>query len=298
MNLDLYYDTEGWAYWRRCKALERYLGDEHNILLARGNTGVKHSCPEDCDLVFQLCYGNVKPLRKSYLPYNPVFVAGLNVGYTLKNELWLLRLLKEADHVIVNNRDFWKKTGKRPGVTWISNGVELDDFYPIKPIEERPRRILWTGSLFHRKTKNYDKILMPMAEKLFKTTDIVCDFRLVESHGGSSRWNKQQMLEWYNTGAIYICASETEGTPNPALEAAACGCPVISTSVGNMPELIVPGVNGYLVEPDVDAFYEAILKVFDNLSFFSNNMLTEIESSWGWDKRAQEYNQVFKGLLG
>ncbi|MEO8601389.1 MAG: glycosyltransferase [bacterium] len=40
-----------------------------------------------------------------------------------------------------------------------------------------------------------------------------------------------------------------EGTPNPALEAAACGCTVVSTPVGTLPELIRDAANGYLVEP-------------------------------------------------
>ena len=49
------------------------------------------------------------------------------------------------------------------------------------------------------------------------------------------------MAAWYDTGTVYVVASQFEGTPNPALEAASAGCVVVSTPVGNMPELIRDG---------------------------------------------------------
>ncbi len=44
--------------------------------------------------------------------------------------------------------------------------------------------------------------------------------------------------EWFNAGTSFVCANETAGTPNPALEAAVCGCTDVTTGVGNMPALI------------------------------------------------------------
>ncbi len=66
------------------------------------------------------------------------------------------------------------------------------------------------------------------------------------------KWrNRREMLDFYHSLDVYVCASRTEGTPNPCLEAAACGLPVITTRVGNMPELIRDGENGFFVERDV-----------------------------------------------
>ena len=63
------------------------------------------------------------------------------------------------------------------------------------------------------------------------------------------RWRTAaEMVEFYHSLDVYVCASRSEGTPNPCLEAAACGLPVITTAVGNMPELIRDGHNGFLVE--------------------------------------------------
>jgi glycosyltransferase involved in cell wall biosynthesis len=48
---------------------------------------------------------------------------------------------------------------------------------------------------------------------------------------------------------IFVHPSLTEGMPNAVMEAMACGCAVVATSVGGTPELIEHGVNGLLVEP-------------------------------------------------
>lgn len=57
-----------------------------------------------------------------------------------------------------------------------------------------------------------------------------------------------QMPGWYAGLDLLICTSENEGNPMPPLEALACGVPVVTTRVGVMPEVVVDGVNGYLVD--------------------------------------------------
>ncbi|WZB73295.1 glycosyltransferase family 4 protein [Achromobacter xylosoxidans] len=44
------------------------------------------------------------------------------------------------------------------------------------------------------------------------------------------------MPAYYNSLDLYVCPSAIEGTPNPVLEAMACGVPVISTDVGIVPK--------------------------------------------------------------
>lgn len=48
---------------------------------------------------------------------------------------------------------------------------------------------------------------------------------------------------------VYVSSSETEGMSNSILEAMASARPVIATMVGGNPELVSPGVTGYLVPP-------------------------------------------------
>ncbi len=47
---------------------------------------------------------------------------------------------------------------------------------------------------------------------------------------------------------IWMCGSRSEGFHLPPLEAMACRCPVVSTKVGGPVDIIVDGVNGFLVD--------------------------------------------------
>lgn len=61
---------------------------------------------------------------------------------------------------------------------------------------------------------------------------------------------------------IFILSSDWEGLPLVAVEAMAAGKPVISTSVGGVPELVEKEVTGFLVPPkDPDALASAILRL-------------------------------------
>jgi glycosyltransferase involved in cell wall biosynthesis len=76
--------------------------------------------------------------------------------------------------------------------------------------------------------------------------------------GSKKQIPHEEMPQWYSTISCYICASSWEGTPNPPLEAMACGRPVISTRVGIVERILNDGVNGFFVNRDVESIVDAI----------------------------------------
>ena len=54
--------------------------------------------------------------------------------------------------------------------------------------------------------------------------------------------------EILNTADIFINPSNKDNMPLSLFEALACGLPVISTNVGGIPDYIIDGINGFLIE--------------------------------------------------
>ncbi len=63
---------------------------------------------------------------------------------------------------------------------------------------------------------------------------------------------------------VCCLTSRSEGMPNVILEAMAAARPVVATRVGGVPELVVDGDNGFLIEPgDAGSFAQAVGRLLD-----------------------------------
>ena len=71
----------------------------------------------------------------------------------------------------------------------------------------------------------------------------------------------------YSAADVIVVPSHEDNFPNTALEALACGTPVIAYQVGGLPEMIEHGVTGYLVEDrNTQELAEWILQMYDDRS--------------------------------
>jgi glycosyltransferase involved in cell wall biosynthesis len=297
----VYYDVEGWAYHHRAVALSKRAPPAFEVSLAKIRTpdgrddfGAAMG-DEPPDLIFAIAPERALVLREHLRrrEWPTRLVSGWNVGWP--NDQSLFRDVHAlVDGVIVNSFEYWDRAGRLPRTYMLPNGVDLEIFRPRVAPEARLHKVLWTGSELFRARKNYDRLLVPLARAL-SAEGIDWEFELVDSFGGGCR-TQWEMAAWYNTAKVYVCASEAEGTPNPALEAAACGCTVVSTPVGNMPQLLRDGINGHLVEASHDHLLRGVQRALANYRALSRAMLADIQA-WSWRRRRREYFDVFSRIL-
>jgi hypothetical protein len=71
--------------------------------------------------------------------------------------------------------------------------------------------------------------------------------------------NRDEMADYYGEIDVLVCASEIEGTPNPVLEAMACGVPVVSTRVGIVPDALGPMQQAFILPERTASAMAALL---------------------------------------
>lgn len=292
MHIHIIYDTEGWAYHRRALALQGYAPEDVTITFGKYANLTEEA--RAADLVYLMAYGACGQVRQ-YIGPKTILVCGYNVGAGYRREHYSI-LAMHANHVIFNNRDNWDFHHRPANTSWISNGVDRDVFRPVVPIAERQPRVISIGSEYHRRHNDDLKgseILRAITPTL-EGHGIRCDFRTADSM--HPPMTAEEMCAWYNSAMVYVVASRCEGTPNPALEAASCGCVLVATRVGNMPELITHGRNGFFVERDGDDIMRGVVAAVGAYPILANRMESAI-ASWDWKYRAEKYHSLFRRLV-
>lgn len=145
----------------------------------------------------------------------------------------------------------------------IHPAVDTDTFRPsARPAGDGPFRVVTTGGLLWG--KGYEYALLAVRALVDRGLDV--RFEIIG--GGEERQRllftiddlglRQHVvlhgplppagvLARLQAADAFLLTSLSEGLSNAALEAMACGLPVVTTAVGGMPEAVTDGVEGYLV---------------------------------------------------
>lgn len=183
----------------------------------------------------------------------------------------------------------------------LPNGVDTDFYRPTQQSRsDQPLRIGWAGSLdnFGSDMRGVSTVIEPALTQL--QAQFPGAFELVLAARETRMRGKEEMRTFYQGLDVYVCASRVEGTPNPALEAAACGVPVISTRVGNMPELIEHGSNGLLIDRNPTALAAALMLMQQRPELrtaMGQRIRESIVRDWRWQDRAKGFAAMFATML-
>ncbi len=152
----------------------------------------------------------------------------------------------------------------------IQDGVDLNLFYPINlnrfNKDKKDLIIGWVGNSKWSIKKGDDikgvNTIIKPAIKILKHKG----FNVVENFADRNKIfiPLKKMVDYYSNIDILICASEVEGTPNPVLEAMACGVPIISTDVGIVSEVFEKKQKKFIINRNIDDLILKIEKLYNN----------------------------------
>lgn len=286
LRVRILYDVEGWAWWHRAHRIKEGVSSRIRLDINQMDEPFDHE-PYDFVMIFD--------------PYLVDRVAGvparkLIVGCSCPKFLDHADALLQSHRCIggvVNSREMFNQSTIKDGLFCCQNGVDTELF---RPARKRPAKLIgcWIGNSNSAGNKGLDIITAACRKSGVEL--IVLDRNAAK--GTEGLMSQEEVRDrFYHKATFYLCASEWEGTPNPALEALACGLPVISTRVGNMPELVVEGYNGYLTDRTVASVAKAIRKLGKaDLAAMSRNARASVENGWNWRQQATKYEAMFLKL--
>lgn len=177
----------------------------------------------------------------------------------------------------------------------ICNGVETDKFRPqnlerFKNINDRKFIIGWSGnSKFGGDEKDDLKgvrtIIIPAVEELKKEGYNV-ELKLADRN--ERLIPIEEMPNYYNSLDLYVCASKTEGGPNPVIESMASGIPVISTDVGFVKTIFGEKQQNYILEErSIECLKNKIKEIYNN-----PNVVKELSDENIVQAKKYDYNSL------
>jgi glycosyltransferase involved in cell wall biosynthesis len=237
-------------------------------------------------------------------------------------------VLKEADKILVVSnatKRYVSSLGADPEkITVLYNGVDMERFKPLTDAKDAIRKKLGISknavvvvTVRRLVYKNGVDTLIDSAQIAIKKNPKLVflvvgegpDFAQVKSRieqlgiGNNLRLagfvSDDDLPLYYNAADFFVLPSKSgEGLPLVALEAMACGLPVIATNVGGISEIMADDY-GKIVPPDnPEALAEAVLEFSHReLSAVKNALRAMIAQKYSWDSNVEKLLGIYGELI-
>jgi len=109
------------------------------------------------------------------------------------------------------------------------------------------------------------------------------------------------LADAYRRARVVALPSYNESAPTVALEAMACGVPVVAYSIGGVPAMVEHGSNGLLADcGDVPGLTRRLAEVLDDRGLaerLGQGGRRTVESRYLWGQKAEQTNRVFEAAM-
>ena len=109
--------------------------------------------------------------------------------------------------------------------------------------------------------------------------------------------SRDQLVKWYQAATVCVVPSYSESFGLVAIEAQACGTPVVAARVGGLPTAVREGISGVLVDGhNASAWAESILDVVTNETLRKKLIAGAIDhaSNFGWEDTTDKLISVYQ----
>jgi glycosyltransferase involved in cell wall biosynthesis len=226
---------------------------------------------------------------------------------------------RRMDRVLTSSeasgREIRRDFGVHPGrLAMVANGLDTDLYAPDPDVPRAPREILCVG-----RASDPNKGVRTLVDALAR---LPRDVRLTlvddDTPGNAARRRAREqgcadrldlvgrvptpeLVRLYRRAALVVVPSRYEGFGLPAVEAMACGTPVVATSAGALPEVMGVGGGGVLVPPDdPDALAKAVASLLEQPETrqrLGARARPRIVASYSWPRVAGRTAQVYREVV-
>lgn len=233
----------------------------------------------------------------------------------------LVRFLwRHAQAVVPNSvgiRELAQRTSPEQSMQIIENGVDTVTFTPAThEIPNTPIVFLSTSRLTPRKGIHYlieafavavKESPVPLmlhligeGEQKSALQTRVTELGIEEQVKFIGRVEHNQLAVRYREAHVFVLPSKNEGMSNAALEALACGLPLVVSGTGGMQELVTDGENGYFIDPENTVTFARVLVDLagstEKIHILGQESRRRAEAR-GWQQVAAQFKSVLTSVV-
>jgi glycosyltransferase involved in cell wall biosynthesis len=252
------------------------------------------------------------------LPEPPLYGKDRRTHFGWKTKIDYFILKRYFTHVVAVSQEMKRtliqKYGfKQEKVNVIYNGIEIPRPHPLSQPQSHNNNRFHIGTVGRMVPVKDFNLFLEIATEIKKRIDNVCFSILGDGPLREQLIQRAKELKiedsvefispisdpfsYYKSLDLYLNTSFYEGIPVSILEAMSCGKPVVASKVGGIPEIILDGRNGILVEKRAPKeFARSCFRLIHDKNLrimIKKNAIQRIEACFSDYKMAESYRSLY-----